>query len=348
MKRLICIAIVALCASAMVACDNTTKGVSRVTMGDKSKIDSLSYCVGFINSGQFCNGMADVKLDWNLAAEACKEALLVPTTKDDKDIYEKASNTSVVFFDSVRVQRLTQVRRELQGDDPNKTIDMGTVLPKIDIFESAEEREKISWAIGYDMGYNFRLMPYKLQVHWFIQGLLDGTNPANLAMAPQMQAYMNHYHEVVWPLLNAEASANWLSEISKKLNVKSTKSGLLYRISDEGDQQNKPNIFSKVTLHYESLCYDGRVFASTYRKGIPAEVKLERMIKGWAEGMQLIGKGGKITIWMPAELAFGEDGNRFMGPNEALQMNIELLDVETPNVQVQSIEWDTPAEKDKK
>ena len=62
----------------------------------------------------------------------------------------------------------------------------------------------------------------------------------------------------------------------------------------------------------------------------------------------VIGKGGKITIWMPAELAFGEDGNRFMGPNEALQMNIELLDVETPNVQVQSIEWDTPAEKDKK
>jgi FKBP-type peptidyl-prolyl cis-trans isomerase len=122
---------------------------------------------------------------------------------------------------------------------------------------------------------------------------------------------------------------------------------LLYRINDEGDQQNKPNIHSTVTLNYETLCHDGRVFATTYRKGIPAEVKVERMIKGWAEGMQLIGKGGKITIWMPANLAYGEDGNRFIGPNEALQMNIELLDVKTPNVQVQSIEWDTPA-KDKK
>lgn len=347
MKRVICAAIIGLCASAMIACDDTTKGVSRISVGDKSKMDSLSYCVGFINSVQFCNGMADVKLDWNLTAEACKEALLIPTDKDDKDIYEKASSTSVIFFDSVRIKRLTQVRKDLQGDDPNKTIDMGTVLPKIDIFESAEEREKISWAIGYDMGYNFRIMPYNLQAHWFIKGLLDGTNPANNALALQIQAYMSNYHEVVWPLLNAEASANWLSEISKKLNVKSTKSGLLYRISDEGDQQNKPNIHSTVTLNYETLCHDGRVFATTYRKGIPAEVKVERMIKGWAEGVQLIGKGGKITIWMPANLAYGEDGNRFIGPNEALQMNIELLDVKTPNVQVQSIEWDTPA-KDKK
>ena len=345
MKRVICAAVVALSALAIVACNDMTKSASRITKGDKTKMDTLSYCIGFGNTIQFCDGMADAKLDWNRVADVCAEVLLSPIDKSDEETRNKATGISVTFFDSTRIARLSKIRSELQGGDPDKQIDMTKELPKIDIFESAEERDLVSWAVGYDMGYNYRQMPYNLQVHWFKQGLLDGTNTANIAIVPQVQAYMNHYNDVVWPIINAEISAKWLGEMSRKLNVQQTKSGLLYRISDMGDEQNKPNIHSTVKLHYESLCHDGRVFASTYPKGIPAEVQLERIIKGWAEGMQLIGKGGKITLWIPANLAFGEKGNRFIGPEEAIQMNIEILDIKTPNVQVQTIEWDTPAKK---
>ena len=52
------------------------------------------------------------------------------------------------------------------------------------------------------------------------------------------------------------------------------------------------------------------------------------MIPGWTEGMQLVGKGGKITLWIPAELAYGSRGaGRDIGPNEALEFEVELVDV---------------------
>lgn len=336
MKRFITLAILAASALGIIACNNTTKGTSRITVGDKSKIDSVSYCIGFGNTIQFCTGMPDVKLDWNKVIDVCYQMLLVPIGEEVDDRHEEASNMAITFFDSVRVVRLNKIKLEKQGGDPNKQIDFNAELDNIDIFESAEERERISWAVGYDMGYNVRKMPYHLQVHWFKQGMLDGTQIANTSKVPQVQQFMNNFHDVVWPLTNAEKSAKWLSEVSRKSNVKQTKSGVLYRIDESGDQNNIPTLYSTVTLDYESICYDGRIFASTYRKGSSVELNMERIAKGWSEGMQLIGKGGKITLWIPAHLAYGERGNHFVGPNEAIQFNIELHDVKTPNIQVQS------------
>ena len=347
MKRVISVVIIAIASFAMIACDNTVKNTSRITAGDKSKMDSISYCVGFGNAIQFCAGMPDVKLDWNLVIDVCSQMLLVPIGEEKDDRHIEASETAVMFFDSTRLERLQKIKLEKQGGDPNKQIDMNAELDFIDIFESPEERERISWAIGYDMGYNIRKMPYHLQVHWFKQGMLDGTQLQNTAKVPEVQAFMSNYHEVVWPLINAEKSAKWLSEVSKELNVKQTESGLLYRIDEKGDENNIPNLYSTVTIDYESICYDGRVYASTYRKGKPSVVQVERLIKGWGEGLQLIGKGGKITLWIPARLAYGEDGNNFVGPNEAVQFNIEMLDVVTPNVQVQNAGFDTAPAKNK-
>ena len=83
-----------------------------------------------------------------------------------------------------------------------------------------------------------------------------------------------------------------------------------------------------VVVHYKGTTDDGTVFDSSYDRGEPAEFPLDRVIPGWTEGMKLVGKGGKITLWLPSDLAYGPRGaGRNIGPNQALQFEVELLDV---------------------
>ena len=70
------------------------------------------------------------------------------------------------------------------------------------------------------------------------------------------------------------------------------------------------------------------MFDSSYEREEPAEFPLNRVIPGWTEGMKLVGKGGAITLWIPADLAYGPRGaGRDIGPNEALQFEVEIVDV---------------------
>ena len=163
--------------------------------------------------------------------------------------------------------------------------------------------------------------------------------------------YLDHYFRVEMPQNNAEASEKWLQKIARKSGVKKTESGLLYKVVKAGDQNIKPQPLDMVKVHYTGRLRSGRVFDSsifenrpkeqqemmkqyypdTYNENNPVEFQLNQVIKGWTEGMQLVGKGGKIKLWIPSELAYGESGTRNIAPNQALEFEVELLDV-TPYV----------------
>jgi FKBP-type peptidyl-prolyl cis-trans isomerase len=127
---------------------------------------------------------------------------------------------------------------------------------------------------------------------------------------------------------NAEESTKWLAEVEKMEGVQKTESGLLYRIDREGDGKQAVNDEDTVKVNYEGKTRTGKVFDSSYERGEAIEFPLNRVIKGWTEGMKLVKVGGQITLWIPAELAYGERGaGADIGPNEALEFKVELLDV---------------------
>ncbi len=108
-----------------------------------------------------------------------------------------------------------------------------------------------------------------------------------------------------------------------------TESGLKYRILRKSDQA-KPTAADKVTVHYKGwLSSNKKIFDSSYRRGESISFPLNGVIKGWTEGMQLVGEGGMIELVIPGNLAYGERGaaGGKIPPNAELTFLVELIDI---------------------
>jgi peptidyl-prolyl cis-trans isomerase A (cyclophilin A) len=124
-----------------------------------------------------------------------------------------------------------------------------------------------------------------------------------------------------------EKEAAFLAENAKKENVKETASGLQYTIEREGDG-TKPSPTDTVEFHYSGKFLDGTEFDSSYKRNAPTSFPLNGVIPAWTEGLQLIGKGGKIKLFVPSKLGYGARG--FPGaipPYSTLVFDVELLDI---------------------
>jgi len=122
----------------------------------------------------------------------------------------------------------------------------------------------------------------------------------------------------------------FLAENAKKEGVKVTESGIQYEVLKEGTGE-KPKATDTVKVHYKGTFLNGETFDSSYDRGQPATFPLNRVIKGWTEGVQLMSVGSKFKFTIPSDLAYGKRGNppRIPG-NSVLQFDIELLDIIKP------------------
>jgi len=120
----------------------------------------------------------------------------------------------------------------------------------------------------------------------------------------------------------------FLAENRKKEGVKTTVSGLQYKVLAEG-KGGSPKATDKVSVNYRGTLIDGTEFDSSYKRGEPAAFGLNQVIKGWTEGIQLMKAGGKYTFTIPSELAYGERGTPGgpIGPNAVLIFEVELLSI---------------------
>ena len=121
-------------------------------------------------------------------------------------------------------------------------------------------------------------------------------------------------------------SAKFLGEVKKKAGVTVLPSGLCYEIIKAGEGA-APKPTETVKVHYTGTLVNGTVFDSSVQRGEPAEFALDQVIPGWTEGLQKISKGGKIKLYVPPSLAYGDDGRPGIPPASTLVFEIELLEI---------------------
>lgn len=105
-----------------------------------------------------------------------------------------------------------------------------------------------------------------------------------------------------------------------------TPSGLRYRIL-RASEMSKPLATDTVEVNYRGWLDNGRQFDSSYDRGEPITFELNGVIPGWTEGMQLIGEGGMIELWIPSDLGYGPKGTQGIPPNANLHFIVELISI---------------------
>ncbi len=126
---------------------------------------------------------------------------------------------------------------------------------------------------------------------------------------------------------NIKAGKEFLAENAKKEGVVSLESGLQYEVIAEGSG-SKPAATDNVKCHYHGTLIDGTVFDSSVQRGEPATFPVNGVIAGWVEALQLMPVGSKWKLYVPSELAYGEQGaGQQIGPHTTLIFEVELLDI---------------------
>ena len=127
--------------------------------------------------------------------------------------------------------------------------------------------------------------------------------------------------------MNKKKGEDFLVANGKKAGVKTTASGLQYKVNVEG-QGIMPDKNDKVTVHYHGTTIDGVVFDSSVDRGKPATFGLNQVIPGWTEGLQLMKEGSKFTFYIPQGLAYGSRAQGKIEAFSTLIFEVELIKVE--------------------
>lgn len=164
-----------------------------------------------------------------------------------------------------------------------------------------------------------------------VEGLKDALyNEKGIFTAEDAQAFLQTYFERVDKQIrerNEKEGTDFLESNKTAEGVQTTESGLQYKVDKMGEGEKATSASDTVVVHYKGSTLDGKVFDSSYDRNEPATFPLDRVISGWTEGFQLIPAGSTFTLWIPANLAYGDRAPAEIGPNRVLRFDCELLEV---------------------
>ena len=217
----------------------------------------------------------------------------------------------------------------------------GETLPK-EFRSSKAEVDSVSYLLGiqfgnflrsYDFGGDFNYAEVVKGMKDFVAAKGDMRDPEFVKqfkidpnkMNELFNSYLEKRHSGL-AMMNQQKGQKFLESNGKKEGVVTTESGLQYKIIEAGNDV-KPGPKDTVWVRYKGSLLDGTVFDEVAEDADPIRLTLNRVVPGWTEGLQLIGEGGKIDLYLPAELGYGEQGNQSIPGNSTLIFNVELTKV---------------------
>ena len=204
--------------------------------------------------------------------------------------------------------------------------------------ELKSEADKLSYALGLDLGAYFKSLGENFDLSVIQRGIDDSYNGKKALMTTeeaaqvQQQFAARQQEKQVKQVMemtaaNQEAAKKFLDENKGKEGVKTTASGLQYKIVKEGTG-DKPATTDTVKVHYKGTLLDGTEFDSSYKRNQPAEFQVDQVIPGWTEAMQLMNVGSTYELYLSPELAYGDRGAPpVIEPGSMLIFEVELLGV---------------------
>lgn len=199
--------------------------------------------------------------------------------------------------------------------------------------------DRASYSIGLNMGRNFKRQQVPINPEAVLQGLRDAISGAKAALTDdEMKAAFQALEQEIATAQeaknkdlakkNSEEGAAFLAANKKKPGIKTTASGLQYKVLKEGTGP-VPKKTDTVSTHYRGTLLDGTEFDSSIARNEPATFPVTGVIPGWTEALQLMKVGSKWQLFIPAELAYRDQGaGADIGPNAVLVFDIELLGIE--------------------
>lgn len=204
-----------------------------------------------------------------------------------------------------------------------------------------DQKDKVSYSIGLDIGTTLKRQLIDVNQTLLSEGIKDGITGAKpLLSDEQVKEVMANFQKDMMAKQaaarkataekNAAEGKKFLEENKAKPGVKTTASGLQYKVEKEGSGK-PPKETDTVKVNYRGTLINGTEFDSSYKRGQPASFPVNRVIKGWTEGLQLMKPGAKYQFVIPSDLAYGERGaGSDIGPNAVLLFDVELLEVALP------------------
>ena len=201
-----------------------------------------------------------------------------------------------------------------------------------------DDISKASYGMGYGLGDNIKSQEADmLNYDAFLLGAKDSLSgierqvpeeELKLAFEAFQAASLEKQNQANEEIM--QEGRTFLAEVAARDNVVTLESGMLYEVMVAGDGP-KPVATDQVRTHYHGTLTDGTVFDSSVERGQPATFPVNGVIQGWVEALQLMSVGSKWRLFIPSDLAYGEQGaGQLIGPGATLVFEVELLEIVTP------------------